>query len=208
MANLAVRCALFGAAGTYMLVKRRLVVAWLVLIASILVIDAVVVGARFGVDRLVDEVANTMVDRGVRTSVVEAALPMAKDYFWWGSGAGSFYSTFPVYRGDIAGSDFYFHAHNDYLEFLIELGIFGFLALAGFVAFTLKAAYVACTSSRSNWIQIAGYACFMSIVGIAVHSTADFSLRIPAYASTLMAIFAVTYSAAYGQRHKRNRSNQ
>lgn len=208
MANVAFMCALFGAAGTYMLVKRRLVVAWLILIASILLIDAIVVGARFGVDRLVDEVANTMVDRGMRTSVVEAALPMVREYFWFGSGAGTFYSTFPLYRGDIEGADFYYHVHNDYLEFLIELGIFGFLALAFFVGFTLKAAYVACISSRSNWIQIAGYACFMCIVGIAVHSMADFSLRIPAYASSLMALFAVTYSAAYGQRHKRHHRSQ
>jgi O-antigen ligase len=208
MANLAFMCALFGAAGAYMLIKRRLVVAWLVLIASVLVIDAVVVGARFGVDRLMDEVANTMADQGLRTSVLEATLPMARDFFWFGSGAGTFYSTFPLYRGDIAGSDFYFHAHNDYIEFLIELGIFGLLALAAFVGFTLRAAYVACTSSRSNWIQIAGYACFMSIVGIAIHSTADFSLRIPAYASSLMAIFAVTYSAAYGQRQRRSQHSE
>lgn len=206
MANLAFMFALFGAAGAYMLVKRRLVIAWVLLIASILVIDAVVVGTRFGMDRLVDEVTNVMVDRETRSSVVEAALPMVKDYFWFGSGAGTFYSLFTLYRGDISGSDFYYHVHNDYLEFLIELGIFGLLALAAFVGFTLRAAYVACTSSRSNWIQIAGYACFMSIVGIAVHSSADFSLRIPGYASTLMAIFAVTYSAAYGQRRRRNRN--
>ena len=205
MANAAFMCALFGAAGAYMLVKRRLVIAWVLIIASILVVDAVVVGGRFGMDRLVDEVANTMVDRETRSSVVEAALPMVNDYFWFGSGAGTFYSTFPLYRGDIEGHDFYYHAHNDYLEFLIELGIFGFLALATFVGFTLRAAYVACTSSHSNWIQIAGYACFMSIVGIAVHSSADFSLRIPGYASTLMAIFALTYSAAYGQRRKKRR---
>lgn len=205
MGNLAFMCALFAAAGAYMLVKRRIVVAWLFLIASILVIDAIVVGARFGMDRLVDEVANVMVDRGTRNSVVEAALPMVADYFWFGSGAGTFYSTFPLYRGDIVGSDFYYHVHNDYLEFLIELGIFGVLALAAFVGFTIRAAYIACTSSRSNWIQIAGYACFMSIVGIAVHSSADFSLRVPAYASTLIAIFAVTYCAAYGHRRRQRR---
>jgi len=207
MANLAFICALFGAAGAYMLIKRRLVVAWIVLIASILVIDAVVVGARFGMDRLVAEAANAMVDRGTRTSVVEAALPMAVDYFWFGSGAGSFYSTFPLYRGDIVGSDFYYHVHNDYLEFFIELGIFGFLALAAFAGFTIKAAYVACTSSQSNWIQIAGYACFMGILGIAVHSMADFSLRVPAYTATLIAIFAVTYCAAYGGRRKKHLRN-
>lgn len=205
MANLAFMCALFAAAGAYMLVKRRLIVAWVLLIASILVIDAVVVGARFGMDRLVDEVANAMVDRGARSSVVEAALPMAADYFWFGSGAGSFYSTFPLYRGDIVGSDFYYHAHNDYLEFFIEFGVFGVLALATFVGLTIRAAYIACTSSRSNWAQIAGYACFMSIVGIAVHSAADFSLRIPAYAATLIAIFAVTYCTAYGHRRRQNR---
>lgn len=205
MGNLAFMFALFAAAGAYMLLKRRLVVAWVLLIASILVIDAVVVGARFGMDRLVDGVANAMIDRGTRSSVTEAALPMVADYFWLGSGAGSFYSIFPLYRGDIVGSDFYYHAHNDYLEFLIELGIFGVLALAAFVGFTIKAAYTACTSSRSNWIQIAGYACFMSIVGIAVHSTADFSLRIPAYAATLITIFAVTYCAAYGHRRRQRR---
>ena len=61
---------------------------------------------------------------------------------------------------------------------------------------------------RDNWAQIAGYAAFMSIIAIAVHSTADFSLRIPAYAATFIAVLAVVYAEAQSPESRRRRKKK
>lgn len=195
MGNIAFVVALFTTSGIYMVVKRRLMLAWLVLLASILIVDTFIIGTRFGVDRLVAEMTDTVVGTEARSSVLKASIPMIRDYLWTGSGAGSYYSLFSMYRIETVGTDFYKHAHNDYVEFLIELGIIGVIPLVAFVLLSLKACYSALLR-HDNWAQIAGYAALMSMSAIAVHSTADFSLRIPAYAATLIAVLAVAHSSA------------
>jgi len=210
MGNVSFVFALFAASGLYMLIKRRLMWVWIFLLASILIIDTVVIGTKFGVDRLVSEMAGTAVREETRASVLQASLPMINDFLWLGSGAGSYYSVFPMYRVDSVGVDFYKHVHNDYVEFLIELGVIGVLPLIVFVFLSLRASYRALIR-RDNWAQIAGYAALMSMIAIAVHSTADFSLRIPAYATTLIAVLAVTYSEAQvsnGSKRRKRRKQK
>lgn len=204
MGNLAFIFSLFIASGLYMLIKRRLMLVWIILLASILVIDTVFIGTKFGVDRLVSEVAETVVLEEERASVLQASLPMVQDFLWLGSGAGSYYSLFPMYRVEHVGLDFYRHAHNDYVEFIIELGLIGVLPLVVFAILSFKACYQA-LRRKDHWAQIAGYAALMSMFAIGAHSMADFSLRIPAYASTLLAMLAVLHYSSHSPEGKKRR---
>lgn len=205
MGNLSFIVALLGASGLYMLAKRRIMWVWIFLLTSVLVIDTLIIGTWFGVDRLVSEVAGTVVREETRASVLQASLPMVSDFFWLGSGAGSYYSVFPMYRLETVGVDFYKHVHNDYVEFLIELGVLGVIPIAVFILLSLKVSYQALLR-RDNWAQISGYAALMSMTAIAVHSMADFSLRIPAYTATLIAILAIAYSEAQPvNKHRRRK---
>ena len=113
-------------------------------------------------------------------------------------------SGFYMWVKQTVGVDFYTHVHNDYIEFLIEPGLIGLIPLAVVALLSIRVSYLA-LKRRNTWAQIAGYAAFMSIIAIAVHSTADFSLRIPAYGATLMAVLAVAYSEAFAQGSARRR---
>ena len=113
-------------------------------------------------------------------------------------------SGFYMWVKQTVGVDFYRHVRNDYIEFLIEPGLIGLIPLAVVALLSIRVSYLA-LKSRNTWAQIAGYAAFMSIIAIAVHSTADFSLRIPAYGATLMAVLAVAYSEAFAQGSGRRR---
>ena len=119
-------------------------------------------------------------------------------------------SGFYMWVKQTVGVDFYRHVRNDYIEFLIEPGLIGLIPLAVVALLSIRVSYLA-LKSWNTWAQIAGYAAFMSIIAIAVHSTADFSLRIPAYGATLMAVLAVAYSEAFahgsGRRRRRRRKS-
>lgn len=63
-----------------------------------------------------------------------ASLDMLRAHWGLGTGSGSFAFLFPIYQQhypDIAVRQFWEHAHNDILEFPIELGVPGMLLFAG-----------------------------------------------------------------------------
>jgi O-antigen ligase len=118
------------------------------------------------------------------------------DFFWSGSGLGSFGHLFPHYR-TFGGNLIYLWAHNDYLQALIELGAPGMLLLVSLIGATAwRAAKVrqALASSRPLFYLDAGYC--SAAIAIAFHSFTDFGLHLPANA----ALFAVVLAAVVGMR--------
>ncbi len=73
-------------------------------------------------------------DRG-RWEIWAGAINLLKDTPWYGSGVGTYWLTHPAYRhiNDPSSGQ---NAHNDYLQYLIEAGIPGFLLLV-FLTITL-----------------------------------------------------------------------
>lgn len=92
-----------------------------------------------------------------------------------------------------ATTSIYDHAHNDYLEFLLEAGIISSILLTVFVflffSFSFKGSY----EGRNGIIKIS---MISSIVSIAVHSVFDFNLHITSNASMLSAIFGMAFANA------------
>jgi putative inorganic carbon (hco3(-)) transporter len=103
----------------------------LVLVSSLIVIDLVVVGAWFGVEKTIERIPQTtQVEVEERVEPAVYAMDMVRDYPVFGAGAGGFYTAFTRYRGsDIR--PFYDHAHNDYTQLLVETGVLGALLVAG-----------------------------------------------------------------------------
>jgi O-antigen ligase len=83
------------------------------------------------------------------------------------------------------------HAHNDYLEVLAESGLPGGAALvaAGLAALAVMAARW--LRRRDNFARGVGLGCVAGIAGILIHSFTDFSLRMPANAAYLVALYAL-----------------
>lgn len=176
------------------------------ILASILVIDVLVISQYFGLERLKDRLLSTRVhDVVVNGEVVEQqnidrddvfvyAIPLAQDRPLTGQGAGSFESVFPKYPGEDIRLHFD-HAHNDYLQFFIEYGVLGCLPLLAFVLLALWRALQALWRRESLYRSGVGFGAAMGIVALAIHSLTDFNLQIPANAATLVVLCAIAVLA-------------
>jgi len=164
----------------------------LILLASLLIIDIYIVGAWFGVDKVVERLENTSAASETRDEVVRHGLDYLRDYPMVGSGAGSFYAVFPGYReGDVKG--YYNFAHNDYLQFGVETGGFG-LGLMGLVLLWSAFSALRAVATRSYPLQRGlGFTAFMGILALMIPSTVDFNLQIPAHAAMFMLILAFAW---------------
>ncbi len=86
-----------------------------VLFVSLLVIDTAIVSQWFGLEKVVERIEQTSMERETRPNVSEVTLTAIGDYSLTGSGAGSFYTTLPFYH-DGSWKGFYDLAHNDFLQ--------------------------------------------------------------------------------------------
>jgi len=123
-----------------------------------------------------------------REYAAQATLQAVWDHLWIGAGAGSFQTVFPLYRpAALDGSGFWNHAHNDYLEALLGLGLPGFCALVLMLGSlflqTLRGVFQRRRDSHFALIAVSGS------VLVGVHAFVDFSLQIQgvtlAYAALL-----------------------
>jgi len=174
----------------------------LLLVASLIVIDLVLIGSWVGVDRVLDRVQGTELlieDGGTQESVEQRqlaamhAVGMVRDYPVFGVGAGAFASAFPPYQAP--GDLFFDHAHNDYVQWVAEHGWGGFIWLTGFLFCTWWVCLDVLRNRRSSLPRGVAMAVLMASLCMAIHSTVDFNLQLPANALTLMCILGLAWVA-------------
>ncbi|MDX2477661.1 MAG: O-antigen ligase family protein [Gammaproteobacteria bacterium] len=158
----------------------------IMLVISVLVIDIFVVGTWFGVEQVIDRVQQTVqgdgwqVNEKVRLDTSRESLDMIRKLPLTGYGGGTFYTAYPSWRGD--DQQFMDHAHNDYLEFVVEYGLIGGVLLAWFLLVCLfRAATGLQNRDQAKQFGIC-FASLMAMVAMMIHATVDFSLQIPANA--------------------------
>jgi O-antigen ligase len=99
----------------------------------------------------------------------------------FGSGLGSFQSVYPLYeRPDQVTITFVVHAHNDYAELILELGVAGIILILLFLAWWCGAVWrVWRTAEASPFARAAAIAS----AAVLIHSLVDFPLRTEAIAT-------------------------
>jgi len=111
------------------------------------------------------------------------SFPWVREFPWWGAGFGTFLYLEPVHRGPGAETAvFYDHAHNDYLELLLEGGVVGLaLGLAAVVlVYRLGGrGFFRPGPWTTQGLALGGLLAFTTLV---LHSFGDFGLHIPAVA--------------------------
>jgi O-antigen ligase len=83
------------------------------------------------------------------------------------------------------------HAHNDYVQFMIETGVIGLGLLGVFVLGHVLHAIRVMIGRRRRSAAAATFAALMAILAQAIHATADFNLQIPANAASLLVLMAL-----------------
>ena len=192
MGNLAFFTAL-GVAGVIALMSARHF-SWrvVILLASLLLVDALILGQWFGLDQLLDRLAQTHPEEEVRVWSNIYTMDYVKEFILSGSGGGSFYGVFPNFQApDLEG--YHQHAHNDYLEFAAELGLPAVCVLSLFVCLALWSAYRVQRDRGTSLYRGACFAVTMTIAWAAIHSSSDFNLQIPANALTFLTILALAF---------------
>jgi putative inorganic carbon (hco3(-)) transporter len=138
-----------------------------------------------------------------RMSIWRDALPLIQHHPWLGTGLG----TFPIaYTSGQATflTQFVNHAHNDYLELAVDLGIPATFVLFASVFLILARAVRAFLFGEGDFERVVALGCVGSIVAILLHSFADFNLYIPANALLFSAILGLAVSARSEVAHLRS----
>ncbi|MCB2148589.1 MAG: O-antigen ligase family protein [Deltaproteobacteria bacterium] len=134
-------------------------------------------------------------DGGSRMDIWRDSLPIVKNHPL-GIGLGNYEKVFQVYNRSLVSEKTVIHAHNDYLQLLIEAGWIGFMAImSGFWIFLGKRARRIRQLDFSNdplrfFLAVGA---FSGLISMAVHCLFDFNLQIPAncvYVVVLMAILS------------------
>jgi O-antigen ligase len=178
------------------------ILIWLLL--SIVAIDVLVLGAWVGVDKLAERVSATRLVAAAaeptaameagdaspepvpvepsdaeRWIVAQAALKAWRERPLLGHGAGSFRLVFPAVKPESVGL-FYEHAHNDYVQTLVERGAIGLLFYLAAVCLLIHAAVQALRTRADSLARGLALTTIAAAVAIGVHSLVDFNMQIAA----------------------------
>lgn len=184
------------------LYARRTAPATIGLIASLVIIDVLIVGTWVGLEKVVTRVQETAMaveGRGreetveERTEAGRRAADVVADFPVLGTGGGSFYGTFFRYRAP--GALYFDHAHNDYSEIAADYGLLGLGLMGSLAAVSLWRVLMVLKRRRSSMARGMAFGVAMSIVALLFHSTVDFNLQIPANALTISVILALGWAA-------------
>ncbi|HAX91395.1 MAG TPA: hypothetical protein DCY07_04205, partial [Rhodospirillaceae bacterium] len=139
-------------------------------------------------------------DFASRAAAYQLEAQAIGDNPWLGFGLGSFDGAFKLYR-DSTLQNWFHHAHNDYLEMIMDLGFP--VALILFLSLALLIS--ACASGlwqRRRDAHFTAIALGASLL-VMTHALVDFSLHIPAIAATYAALLGVGVAQSWSV-HKKN----
>ena len=127
-----------------------------------------------GLDPVIDRFYETDITKEQRIIVWQSTFTAFKDFWLTGSGLGTFIDLFHLYS-PVAVQSIYDHAHNDYLEYMLETGSIGIALLLTFAGLLLHSFARADFQGKSGMIRIA---VISSVCSMMMHSIFDFNLHI------------------------------
>jgi O-antigen ligase len=155
---------------------------FLAAIASAITIGLVPVLNRFTADPMQD----------ARWKIYSATWQAVKAFFPLGSGVGTFAEVFkPFHSADLSGM-FINHAHNDYLEWLTEGGLWAAILIAWFFIYYAIRWFKLIKLPRWQRYEYIQVGAGVGILAMSIHSLVDFNLHIPAnqiYFALLLGLF-------------------
>jgi O-antigen ligase len=192
MGNVAFFSALGLAGAVALYTGRRFSYRVAAFLASLFVVDMVILGQWFGIDKLLARLEKTSPETEERVWSNSYIIDYIKEFPLTGSGGGSFYGVFSNFQAPSLRG-IYTHADNDYLEFAAELGLPATMILIGFVALAFYHAFQVQMRRHTALYKGASFSVIMTILWAGIHSSTDFNLQIPANALTFVTILALAY---------------
>jgi O-antigen ligase len=132
----------------------------------------------------------TELSGGTRLGIDRDCLRMFVQRPLTGWGLGVFSEIYPQFRSFPTNLAIE-HAHNDYLQLLVETGVPGFAVMIWFLVVVYRSALRKVRFWPMDLNSEAALAALLGITGILVHSFLDFNLQIPANAALFFVLCAV-----------------
>ncbi len=150
------------------------------------------IGLVIGLAPVFDRFAELDPMEDLRWTMFDATIDGIGAFFPFGSGPGTYAEVFHAFQPVELGRWFINYAHNDYLQWLFEGGLFaGALILAFFVLYLMQWGNVWKHGAWSRFRFVQG-AAGIGIVLISLHELVDYNLQMPAnmvYFAFLLAVF-------------------
>ncbi|OGW27663.1 MAG: hypothetical protein A2X59_11560, partial [Nitrospirae bacterium GWC2_42_7] len=127
-----------------------------------------------GIDPIIDRFYKTDISKEQRLIVWSDTFNAFRDFWLTGSGTGTFINIYPLYS-KLDLQSIYIHAHNDYLEFMLETGMIGVILLLVFAVLLVHSAVKNGISGRAGILKAGTIS---SVFTMTVHSIFDFNLHI------------------------------
>ncbi len=154
--------------------RWSLAIGSILLIVSALALETTAVGGA----RINADAATSIQSRGDLLAVTVRA---ARDFMPFGSGLGSFPIIYPLYEHpEQVTSTYAVHAHNDYAELILELGLAGAILILLFFAWWAMAVWGVWRTAEGTPFARAGA---IGSAALLAHSLVDFPLRTAALAA-------------------------
>lgn len=193
--------------------QLRRPVSWL--LASMLLIDVIVVGQWVGLDRVVERVSGTAVaqvgreeadklyvEHNYREETLEArmyapraAWDLAMDAPWSGHGGGTFFAAFPPFKTPNVYPQYFEHAHNDYAEVATDTGVVGLVLWLGTGLASCLFALRMLSDTQPRIRRGVGIAAILAALSLGLHSSVDFNLHIFANALGFTCLLSLVWAA-------------
>ncbi len=190
----------------YGVIRKAMSRGMIILLVSLIAIDTMIVSQWFGLEKVVERIEQTRLEKEGRTDVNPVSMTIIADQPVTGSGAGAFYTVLPAFH-DGSWRGFYDLAHNDFLQFPLEFGLPAFILLVIMVLTAFWQAIQAMRTRRNRLMIGMGFSSVMGMLAIMIHSATDFNLQIPANAAYFICLMALAFIARHlpGDTQKRKK---
>lgn len=159
---------------------------------------------------IVKPIVNRLIKKGgARVEDWYIALEMFKDHPFLGVGLGNYKINFLNYRAEFlateAGEPYGEYiprgaqAHNEYVQFLAELGLVGAVAILFAITFSGYLLVRRVSQVKDDKGRLFGTALIAGVVGFLVHSTVSFPAHLPASSLAFVSLIGLLNSAAFGE---------
>jgi O-antigen ligase len=167
---------------------------------------AAVVLVSFSGSNLIGRFSNFASVETGRGVLYELTLRAIGDHPWMGVGLGGFHDTFQMYRDSRLDDAFatFDKAHNTYLELALELGLPAFAALMAILIGIVATCARGLVARRRDLVYPAAGLGVTALM--ALHSTVDFSLQMPATAAAYALVMGVAYAQSFSFNGRRIRN--
>jgi O-antigen ligase/tetratricopeptide (TPR) repeat protein len=157
-------------------------------LAVILVIPLVALGILFwyGASPTIERIEQDHASTEGRFAIWKAGWDAFLQFPLVGTGFGTFGVVEPLYRPASASQNMYhIHAHNEYLEAMVEGGLVRLLLTIGLIALVLRAGWRGVLSKSSSIEPAMMLGAWAACITLAVQSFGEFGVHLPAIAGAL-----------------------